>query len=209
MNIMSQPGSAYALGTAVTVTPPPSPLMQKDKVAAATKSDKDKKDGTGEYGQPDHGIPQNEVTAKSPQQLTPEEQKAVQDLAQRDREVRAHEAAHKGAAGPYALGGTHFDLQRGPDGHLYATGGEVHIDTSNPGDPAEALRKAQVIQRAALAPAKPSTQDRAVAAQAVQMAADARIELQKSHGEQADSTRTYREIAKNGLEEQNFLHLTA
>jgi len=111
--------------------------------------------------------------------LSEEEKAEVQRLAQRDREVRAHEAAHKGAAGRYARGGAEFSYTRGPDGRQYASGGEVSIDVSTPNDPQEALRKAQIIQRAALAPAQPSGQDRAVAAQAAEMATNARAELNK------------------------------
>lgn len=103
---------------------------------------------------------------------------ALLKLAQTDREVRAHEQAHLAAAGPYARGGATFTFERGPDGRLYAVAGEVAIDTSPvAGDPAETLRKAEAIRAAALAPADPSTQDRAVAAAAAQMAAVAQAEL--------------------------------
>ncbi|RMH09679.1 MAG: catalase [Nitrospirae bacterium] len=99
-------------------------------------------------------------------------------LKARDREVRAHEAAHLAAAGSVATGGAQFTFQRGPDGQLYAVGGEVHIDTSPvPGDPEATIRKARTIRAAALAPANPSAQDRAVAAQASRMEAQARQEL--------------------------------
>jgi len=45
-------------------------------------------------------------------------------LKARDREVRAHEAAHTAAAGSLAKGGPSFTFQRGSDGRLYAVGGE-------------------------------------------------------------------------------------
>ncbi len=104
--------------------------------------------------------------------------KIVQDLKKRDREVRAHEAAHLGAAGPYASGGPSYTYKRGPDGRQYAVGGEVKIDTAEvSGDPAATLQKARVIRRAANAPANPSSQDRRVAAQAAAMEAEALQEL--------------------------------
>lgn len=110
-----------------------------------------------------------------------------QELAQlkaRDREVRAHEAAHAAAAGSVATGGPQFTFTRGSDGRLYAVGGEVNIDTSTvPNDPEATIRKAQTIRTAALAPANPSAQDRAVAAQASQMEAQARRELQQERTE--------------------------
>ena len=99
-------------------------------------------------------------------------------LARRDREVRAHEAAHAAMGGPYAAAPS-FSYTRGPDGAQYATGGEVSIDVSAvPGDPEATLQKAQVIHAAALAPAQPSSADRLIAAKASRMAIEARAEIQ-------------------------------
>lgn len=110
--------------------------------------------------------------------LPPEAQAVVQKLQARDRAVRAHEAAHLAAAGGLARGGSSYTFQRGPDGRLYAVGGEVSIDTAPvAGDPAATLAKARQIQAAAAAPSDPSPQDRAVAAAAAQMAAEAAREL--------------------------------
>ena len=105
------------------------------------------------------------------------EQEEIKQLAARDREVRQHEQAHAAVGGPYA-GAPRYEYQRGPDGVSYAIGGEVSISTSPiNGDPEMTIEKAQIIQRAALAPAEPSTQDRKVAAEAVQMEMEARVEL--------------------------------
>jgi hypothetical protein len=102
-------------------------------------------------------------------------------LAQVDRKVRAHEQAHLAVAGPYATSGPSFEYATGSDGKQYAIGGEVQIDASPvSGDPEATIRKAEVIQAAANAPADPSGQDRAVAAAAAQMEADARIEEQQN-----------------------------
>lgn len=118
-------------------------------------------------------------------ELTDEEEQEVDKLKARDREVRAHEQAHLAAAGPYAKGGPTFEYQRGPDNKQYAVGGEVQIDTSKVADDPEAtIRKAQVIRRAANAPAEPSSQDRHVAAQAAQMEAEARQELVEQQREE-------------------------
>lgn len=109
-----------------------------------------------------------------------QQSRELAQLQSRDREVRAHEAAHAAAAGPVATSGPHFTYERGPDGQLYAVGGEVNIDTSPvPNDPEATIRKAQTIRTAALAPANPSAQDRAVAAQAGKMEAQARREIQQ------------------------------
>ncbi|BCX81100.1 hypothetical protein MIT9_P0678 [Methylomarinovum caldicuralii] len=113
-------------------------------------------------------------------QLDQAQLRQVEQLRQRDREVRAHEMAHLAAAGSYALGGPTFEYQVGPDGRRYAIGGHVNIDTSPvPGDPEATLRKAETIRRAALAPGDPSPQDRSVAAAAAAMAMKAQIEIQQ------------------------------
>ena len=114
---------------------------------------------------------------RGPLDLSEAEQALVRQLQQRDREVRAHELAHVAAGGPYVTAPATYQYQVGPDGRRYAVGGEVSIDTSVPSDPEAALAKAQIIQRAALAPADPSPQDYQVAAQARQMEAEARREL--------------------------------
>jgi len=127
-------------------------------------------------------------SSKTTQQLNSEERAEVQRLSQRDREVRAHEAAHKAVAGRYARGAAEFEYERGPDGRQYAVGGEVSIDVSRPNDASVALQKALLIQRAALAPAQPSAQDRAVAAEAAQMAVQARKDLQAEKAEDGQAT---------------------
>jgi len=119
--------------------------------------------------------------------LSPEQLKEVEKLKARDRDVRAHEMAHLAAAGGLATSGATFSYQRGPDGVSYAIGGEVKIDTSSGSNPEETLRKAQIIRGAALAPAEPSGQDRAVAAKASQMEAEARAELATADREQPES----------------------
>ena len=109
--------------------------------------------------------------------LDESEQKQVDELQARDREVRQHEQAHKAAAGPYATSGPTYTYQEGPDGKRYAVGGSVGIDTSPEATPEETIAKMQVVRRAALAPAEPSSQDRKVAAQASQTIQQARAEL--------------------------------
>ncbi len=83
-------------------------------------------------------------------------------------------------------GGASYSYERGPDGQMYAVGGEVSLDASEvPDDPAATLAKAQRLKGAALAPASPSPQDRVVAAQAGAMAAKASAELAKQRQEEA------------------------
>ncbi len=130
-------------------------------------------------------------TRNDPNQLPPEARTEIQSLKRRDREVRAHEAAHVAAGGGYIRGGTSFSYQTGPDGKRYAVGGEVGIDTSAvPDNPQATIAKMQQVRAAALAPASPSGQDRAVAAQAARAESQARVEAaqQASHGEAGAAT---------------------
>ena len=87
--------------------------------------------------------------------------------------------AHIAAGGPYVRGGARFEYEKGPDGRCYAVGGEVSIDTSPEKDPRATLQKMKVVQRAALAPAHPSAQDRRVAAQAAARAIQAMVDVLK------------------------------
>ncbi len=110
--------------------------------------------------------------------LSSEEQNQVADLKARDQEVRTHEMAHMMVGGSLVRKGASYQYQTGPDGQRYAVGGEVSIDSSAvSGDPSATIRKMQQVKRAALAPAEPSSQDRAVAAAAAKTEAAARQEL--------------------------------
>ena len=112
------------------------------------------------------------------QELTPDERQMVSELQLRDREVRAHEAAHKAAGGAH-VGGASYTYQQGPDGRQYAIGGEVPVDLSSGGGSPEAvIAKMEQVRAAALAPGDPSSQDYAVAAAADAIAAQARRDLQ-------------------------------
>jgi hypothetical protein len=119
-------------------------------------------------------------------ELSEQQQKEVQRLKERDREVRQHEQAHVAAAGRYAKGGPQYEFTRGPDGRQYATGGEVSIDTSPASTPEATVAKMQQVRRAALAPAEPSPQDRRVAAEASAAEIKARQELVKARAEGSD-----------------------
>ena len=102
----------------------------------------------------------------------------VDYLKYRDREVRAHEQAHVIAGGSLVRGAASFGYTKGPDGKLYATSGEVSIDTSPVQDDPEAtIRKMIHVEKAALAPAQPSGQDRAVAANALKTQMEAQYQV--------------------------------
>lgn len=120
-------------------------------------------------------------------EYTPEEQRVIDELQARDREVRAHEQAHIAVGGQYVRGGATYQYERGPDNRHYAVGGEVTIDSSPVrGDPEATIAKMQAVRAAALAPADPSAQDRAVAASAGRAEAEAAAELRELRAAEAE-----------------------
>jgi hypothetical protein len=127
----------------------------------------------------------NKSETKQNGELTEEEQKVVQKLKERDREVKAHEQAHLAAAGGLAKGGASYTYQVGPDGGQYAVGGEVQIELSGGSTPQETIAKMQQVRRAALAPAEPSSQDISVANAATKIEAEARAQLREQQTEAA------------------------
>lgn len=100
-----------------------------------------------------------------PRQMSDEERKQVDEMEQRDREVRTHEQAHVAAAAGLA-GAPVYEYQTGPDGRRYAVGGHVDVKTSGSSNPDQALREAEAVKRAATAPADPSGADHAAASRA-------------------------------------------
>lgn len=126
----------------------------------------------------------------------------IDELAARDREVRAHEQAHAAVAGQYGSSPT-YSFVRGPDGVSYAVSGEVKVDTSPiPGDPEATLRKAQQLRRAANAPAEPSGQDANVAAQAAQMELQARAELREQQTIESEAAQQQGQVSSvDGVEQ--------
>jgi hypothetical protein len=151
------------------------PLLSAENQIAAQEA----RNETGsQTGKPSTGNPSD------PQNLTEEEKKKVQELQKRDREVRAHEQAHKAAGGAHA-GNPTYKTVRGPDGRSYAVSGEVKIDTSAvPNNPEATIRKMEQVKRAALAPANPSSQDRRVAAEAEAKIQKARQEKREEEAEE-------------------------
>jgi hypothetical protein len=126
-------------------------------------------------GKPDKEA-QSQAAAFGEEERDSQKAEEIRDLKQRDTEVKAHEQAHMAAGGGLVQGAASYTYEKGPDGAMYAVGGEVKIDTSPARTPEQTIRKAQQIRRAALAPAQPSAADRAVAAAASQMEAQARAE---------------------------------
>ena len=170
----------------------PKPLLGRDAQLASQA----KEDGQpGASGAPSAGT----------EELSEEEKEKVRDLQSRDREVRAHEQAHKAAGGSLA-GHPTYETVRGPDGRSYAVGGEVKIDTSAvPNNPEATIRKMEQVKRAALAPSNPSSADRQVAAEADAKIQQARQEKREQDAEErekagGDDSLGTRSPAKPGAE---------
>jgi hypothetical protein len=105
------------------------------------------------------------------------QERVINELQMRDKEVRSHEAAHASVGGS-VTGAPNFSYQIGPDGKRYAVGGEVSVDLSIVnGDPRATIAKMQKVHAAALAPIHPSVQDTRVASTATQLILQAQSEL--------------------------------
>ena len=143
------------------------------------------------------------ASARATRQQEQQDLQEIAELAARDREVRDHEQAHAAVGAAYA-GSPSYSFKRGPDGQSYATGGEVGIDVSAvAGDPAATLRKMAVVQRAALAPADPSAQDRRVAAEAAAQAGQALVELAQQRREEASEETASKAAARAKSEDES------
>jgi len=148
-------------------------------VSSTTQSDAQKREKHSPFVSP-NSVNKTDSKKLSNNNSTTENNDSLAKLKAKDRQVRAHESAHRQAAGNLIRGRTGFKTEKGSDGKEYAVAGDVRIDTSGvPGDSKATLAKAQLIERAALAPANPSTKDRLVAAKAARMAAIARADISK------------------------------
>lgn len=169
-----------SIGSYATVSTEPSNFVQEKEPLTPAKEN-DEKQSKEDKEQKD---------SASTNELTPEEQEMVKELQARDTEVRAHEAAHQ-AAGGGLTGGANFTYQRGPDGRMYAIGGEVSISFKEGSTPQETVQIARQVQAAAMAPADPSPQDHAVAASARVMEMKAQQQIAKEAQEEATGKETY------------------
>jgi len=122
-------------------------------------------------------------------QEDPRIQQIIAHMKLTEEKVKAHEAAHKSAGGA-ATGPISYTYTRGPDGRNYITGGEVPITISTGKTPQETISRMQQVIQAALAPADPSPQDRAVAAQAATIQQNARMEQASANNEKSAASET-------------------
>lgn len=116
------------------------------------------------------------------------EQKAVQELKRRDKEVRMHEAAHSSNPDLVKIGAAQFDYTIGPDGKAYATGGRVTLSTGRARTPEEALSKAEALKKAAMAPGEPSSKDFQALNSAIAMEFEARNQIYSDKNKKDEKT---------------------
>lgn len=124
--------------------------------------------------------------------LNDSEQRMVNDLASRDSEVRAHEAAHQAAGGGMS-GAASYTYQQGPDGKMYAIGGEISITMKGGSTPEETIANARQIAAAAMAAGNPSPQDFSVASSAKVM----EMKAQQQIARKAQDANLGKEIYQN------------
>ena len=171
----------------------PSPSVSSVIQTASAYANHWRSDASGKVAEQEFPAPDSrndDVPQKTERtgELSVDDRRRVEELKSTDRAVRAHEAAHMAAGGSLVTSGASFSYETAPDGQRYAVAGEVGIDTSKGRTPEETLVRAQQIRAAALAPADPSGQDRAVAAAASQMAADARAEIARNSMEKTPAS---------------------
>lgn len=150
----------------------------------------------------------SEETKSNPQQkdenstaLTSQERTELTKLQSVDTKVRAHEAAHQ--SGAAASGGASFTYAKGPDGVMYAVGGEVPVRIQSGSTPQETISNAQGVIATALAPADPSPQDISIASKARVMMMKAQQEFAQEIQEKISNSNEYSQKAIKEYEENS------
>jgi hypothetical protein len=187
----------YDIGSAYTIklNDRETLVVEEDTLRSVKKSDSEKVANELQKEQEKKDI----LKANGPNKLNDAQQRMVNDLASRDSEVRAHEAAHQ-AAGGGMTGAASFTYQQGPDGKMYAIGGEVSINMKSGSSPEETIANARQIAAAAMAAGSPSPQDFAVASSARVMEMKAQQQLTKKEQDAAMGKDIYQnEVNQNKL----------
>ncbi len=168
-------------------------VLEEDPIRSTKLTEPEKQNKKTETEQEKKEI-QEAQKAGSSNELSEDEERLVRDLASRDSEVRAHEAAHQ-AAGGGMVGAASYTYQQGPDGKMYAIGGEVSVSMKSGSTPQETIANARQLATAAMAVGDPSPQDHAVAASARIMAMKAEQQLAKEKQEESLGKETYAQQA--------------
>ena len=173
-------------------------VVQEDELRNSQLTDAQKLDKKIEKESEDKRVKEPGST----DELSKDEERLVRDLSSRDTEVRAHEAAHQ-AAGGGMVGAASYTYQQGPDGKMYAIGGEVPISMKAGSTPEETIANARQIATAAMAAGNPSPQDFAVASSARVMEMKAQQQVARELQEELLGQETY---ANEANQTQNSLN---
>ena len=120
-------------------------IDQEEKVEATRKKDYiEQSSGTNKYDEKDFA-------------------KVLEKFKQTDEKVRTHEQIH--ASIGHTTAPISYTYQQGPDGKMYAVGGQVRLDTSIPKEPKAAAFKLDMLQKAASGPIDSSGADNTISAQ--------------------------------------------
>ncbi len=172
---------ATSSSTPPALSPAEPPGSDSDRTAdrSGAPEQGESAEGGKNGGQPGTAVTSKPIPADA-EIKNPQIQAEVSRLKATEEKVKAHEAAHKSSGGTMT-GPVSYSYTRGPDGKNYITGGEVPIRVTSGKTPEETASRMQQVIQAALAPADPSPQDRAVAAQASTMQQQARMEMVTSN----------------------------
>jgi len=162
-------------------------VVEEDELRSHKLSDSEKKDK--EIKEAKETKEASKIASSD--KLSEDEERLVRDLSSRDSEVKAHEAAHQ-AAGGGMTGAASYTYQQGPDGKMYAIGGEVSISMKSGSTPEETIANARQIAAAAMAAGDPSPQDYAVASSARVMEMKAQQLLAKEQQEELQGKEIYK-----------------
>ena len=178
-------------------------IKTSDKEVLVYEEDTTRKTKKTEYEKLQEKQEEKKNIDKSKQfnELSDDEKRLVLDLQSRDAEVRAHESAHQ--TGGASTGAASFSYQQGPDGKMYAIGGEVSVTIKGGSSPQETISNAQAVIASALAPANPSGQDQAVASSARMMMVKAQQKLSQEQQKQIKAIETYKNESK---QDSNYLN---
>ena len=197
MNIMEiGSNSLYNIGTnySVKLDSGETLVYEEDTLRKPKKTEQEKVEKAQEKKDLEKSKPNDE--------LSQDEKRLVYELQARDAEVRSHESAHQ--SGGAATGGASYTYQQGPDGKMYAIGGEVSVSMQGGSTPEETIRNAQAVISSAMAPGDPSGQDLAVASSARVMMMKAQQQKARELLEETVGKETYQnEASKNSLDKED------
>ncbi len=182
--IIGPDGKRYIVGAEVSISAPQE-VMDELGLSGGTPETVMGKQADQAYG----GVVQAYDTFKKSRKKNTSEDNTdstIEELRRTDQEVKAHEASHQAAGGPFT-GMAAYEYVKGPDGKNYAVAGKVPIAVPTGGTPEETIRMMEIVKSSAMAPGAPSGKDLSVAAEADNNASRAKQEIARRQAEKAYS----------------------